>query len=119
MLKNIQEAKFRTTLVPISKRVLPLAPQADLSFESFFTHILAHELSHGIGPQQIRVGGRATTPRQELKELFGAIEEAKADVTGLFMLQHLSDKGAGGEAAEPKRLYTTYLASSFRTLRFG
>lgn len=119
MLKNIQEAKFRTTLTPISKRVLPVAAQADVSFDSFFTHILAHELSHGLGPQQIRVAGRVTTARQELKELYGAIEEAKADITGLFMLQYLLDKGLVGEAAEPKRLYTTFLASSFRTLRFG
>ena len=91
MLKNVQEAKFHSTLEPISKRVLTPSSQADLSFDSFFTHILAHELSHGIGPHQITVNGRATTPRQELKELYSAIEEAKADVTGLFMLQYLYD----------------------------
>ena len=71
--------------------MLPPGAKEDLSFDSFFTHILAHELSHGIGPHQIQVGGRATTPRQELKELYSAIEEAKADVTGLFMLQYLFD----------------------------
>ena len=87
MLKNIQEAKFDAILVPIAGRVLPKSAQEDLSFDSFFTHILAHEMSHGIGPHQIQVGGRATTPRQELKELYSAIEEAKADVTGLFMLR--------------------------------
>src|SRR5205085_5970724 len=68
MLKNVQEAKFRTTLVPIAQRVLPAAAQSDLSFDSFFTHILAHELTHGIGPHQLTIAGRATTPRQELKE---------------------------------------------------
>ena len=93
MLKNVQEAKFQTTLEPIAARVLPAAAQTDLSFDSFFMHILAHELSHGIGPHQIKVGGRATTPRQELKELYSAIEEAKADITGLFMLQYLFDHG--------------------------
>ena len=103
MLKNVQEAKFHSTLEPISKRVLAPAGQTDLNFESFFTHILAHELSHGIGPHQITVAGRATTPRQELKELYSAIEEAKADVTGLFMLQFLADRklipaGAGVRA---------------------
>src|SRR5207253_5452701 len=75
MLKNVQEAKFRATLVPISKRVLPARAQEDLSFDSFFTHILAHEMTHGIGPHQINVNGRATTPRQELKDLYSAIEE--------------------------------------------
>ena len=143
MLKNIQEAKFAQTLVPISKVVLPAAAQGDLSFELFFTHIVAHELTHGLGPHQIKIGERATNPRLELKELFSAIEEAKADVTGLFALQYLmmqADKGAiqapgsparagfagaGVEAPLPhgpeaeRKLYTTYLASSFRTLRFG
>ncbi len=119
MLKNVQEAKFESNLKPIAGRVLPKAAQGDLSFDSFFTHILAHELSHGIGPHQIQVNGRSTTPRQEMKELYSAIEEAKADVTGLFMLQYLFDHGlAHGPAAE-RQLYTTFLASSFRSLRFG
>jgi hypothetical protein len=107
--------------------VLQPAAQQDLSFELFFTHIVAHELTHGLGPHQIKVGGRDTNPRLELKELYSAIEEAKADVTGLFALQYLmtqADKGAiqaplpHGPDAE-RQLYTTYLASSFRTLRFG
>ena len=120
MLKNVQEAKFHSTLEPIAKRVLSPVSQKDLSFDAFFTHILAHELSHGIGPHQITVGGRATTPRQEMKELYSAIEEAKADVTGLFMLQHLYDRKLieGGKDKE-RQLYTTFLASTFRTLRFG
>jgi hypothetical protein len=129
MLKNIQEAKFKSTLEPISKVVLQPAAQQDLSFELFFTHIVAHELTHGLGPHQIKINGRDTNPRLELKELYSAIEEAKADVTGLFALQYLmtqADKGAGGSAAPlphgpdaERKLYTTYLASSFRTLRFG
>ncbi|HEY6273658.1 MAG TPA: hypothetical protein VIX19_16885 [Terriglobales bacterium] len=127
MLKNIQEAKFKSILVPISKIVLEPDAQKDLSFELFFTHIVAHELTHGLGPHQININGRETNPHLELKELYGAIEEAKADVTGLFALQFLmtqADKGlieiqlAHGPEAE-RKLYTTYLASSFRTLRFG
>ena len=120
MLKNIQEAKFEKTLVPISKRVLATSAQKDLSFESFFTHILAHEMTHGIGPHQIDVSGRATTPRQELKDLYSAIEEAKADVCGLYMLQYMYDKKLMPVSADSERkLYTSFLASSFRTLRFG
>jgi hypothetical protein len=117
MLRNVQEAKFRTTLTPISKSVLAPDAQALLSFDSFFTHILAHEMSHGIGPHRIEVNGRATNPRQELKDLYSAIEEAKADVLGLFMLQMFEDRGY--LKVDQTRLYTTYLASSFRTLRFG
>jgi len=119
MLRNVQEAKFRAILTPIAGRVLPKPALADLSFESFFTHILAHELSHGIGPQQIQVAGRTTSPRQAMKDLYSAIEEAKADITGLFMLQYLYDHGlAHGPNAE-RQLYTTYLASAFRSMRFG
>ena len=109
MLKNIQEAKFAKTLQPIAQRVLSAADQKDLSFDSFFSHILAHEMTHGIGPQ--------TNVRQALKEQHAAIEEAKADVTGLFMLQYLFDRKLMPAAERP--LYTTFLASSFRTLRFG
>jgi hypothetical protein len=117
MLKNVQEAKFESTLEPIAKTVLTPAAQPSLRFDSFFTHILAHEMSHGIGPHQIMVNGRATTPRAELKELYSSIEEAKADVLGLFMLQHFFDKGYLKH--DENALYTTFLASSFRTLRFG
>ena len=109
MLKNVQEAKFAKILQPIAGRVLSAADQKDLSFDSFFTHILAHEMTHGIGPQ--------TNVRQSLKEQHAAIEEAKADVTGLFMLQYLFDHKLLPAAERP--LYTTFLASSFRTLRFG
>ena len=127
MLKNVQQAKFKSTLLPISKVVLQPAAQKDLSFDLFFTHIVAHELSHGLGPHQIKVDGRETNPRLELKELYSAIEEAKADVTGLFALQHLMTQADQGKIQMPiphgpdaeRQLYTTYLASSFRTLRFG
>jgi hypothetical protein len=127
MLKNVQEAKFKTILEPISKVVLKPDAQKDLSFDLFFTHIVAHELCHGLGPHQIKVSGRDTNPRLELKDLYSSIEEAKADVTGLFALQFLmtqADKGAitmplpHGPDAE-RQLYNTYLASAFRTLRFG
>src|SRR5205823_11762494 len=69
MLKNVQDAKFAKTLTPISKVVLAAADQKDLSFEAFFTHILVHELMHGLGPHSITVNGRQTTVRQEMKEM--------------------------------------------------
>jgi hypothetical protein len=124
MLKNVQQAKFKSTLTPISKLVLRPADQKDVDFDSFFTHILAHEITHGLGPHITRANGAASTPRQDLKEAYSTIEEAKADITGLYALAYMMDKGqlAGalgqGEAAE-RKLYTTFLASGFRTLHFG
>jgi hypothetical protein len=118
MLKNTQEAKFKQTLLPISRVVLNRAQQPDLSFEAFFTHILTHELMHGLGPHNIRVDGRDTTVRGQLKELYSAIEEAKADITGLWALQYMMDKGVIDRSME-RSVYTTYLASAFRSVRFG
>jgi len=127
MLKNVQEAKFHSVLIPIARKTLKGSSVADVSFEPFFTHILAHELMHGLGPHQIKVQGRDTTPREELKGLYSAIEEAKADVTGLFALQYMMDhakemgleKTLPSDEAAQRQLYTTFLASAFRSLRFG
>jgi hypothetical protein len=118
MLKNVQDAKFARTLLPISKIVLPPADQGALSFDAFFTHIVVHELMHGLGPHSIAVNGRKTTVRQELKETYSALEEAKADISALFAIQHMIDKGVMPKSLEAS-LYTTYLASAFRSIRFG
>jgi Peptidase family M49 len=118
MLKNVQEAKFRMVLEPISKVVLPAAQQKNVSFDAFFTHILMHELMHGLGPHNITVGGRQTTVRQELKETYSAIEEAKADVSGLWALKQLADRGKI-DTVIARTMYTTFLASAFRSIRFG
>jgi len=118
MLKNMQEAKFQKVLLPIATLVLSSADQKNVAFDAFFTHILMHELMHGLGPHDITVAGRPTTVRQELKETYSAIEEAKADVSGLFALQYLVDKGVIDRAMEPT-MYTTFLASAFRSIRFG
>jgi hypothetical protein len=118
LLKNVQEAKFNKVLLPISKVALTPADQKDISFDAFFTHILMHELMHGLGPHDIRVSGRQTTVRQELKEAYSAIEEAKADVSGLFALQYLVDKGVLDKQLE-RTMYKTFLASAFRSIRFG
>jgi hypothetical protein len=118
MLKNNQEAKFRMVLQPIAKVALSAADQGNVSFDAFFTHILMHELMHGLGPHDISVAGRATTVRQELKDTYSAIEEAKADVSGLFALHFLVDRGKL-DASLAKTIYTTFLASIFRSIRFG
>jgi len=118
MLKNNQEAKFRMVLQPIAKVALSTVDQARLTFDAFFTHILMHELMHGLGPQTIAVAGKSSTVRQQLKETYGTVEEAKADVSGLFALQFLVDRGVL-DTALADTMYTTYLASMFRSIRFG
>lgn len=118
MLKNVQQAKFQNVLVPIARIAVDTTQQPLIAFEPFFTHILAHELMHGLGPHNIVVEGRKTTVRQEMKDLYSAIEEAKADIAGLYALQYLIDKGVVDRATE-QQMYVTFLAGVFRSVRFG
>ena len=118
MLKNVQEAKFTKILTPIAAMVLDPAQKGSIAFEPFFTHILAHELMHGLGPHSITVDGKKTTVRQAMRELSSAFEEAKADISALWALQYLIDKGKLDRATE-QQMYITYLAGVFRSVRFG
>ncbi len=87
-----------------------------MSFEAFFTHILMHELMHGLGPHEVH--GTTQTVRLALTDTYSTIEEAKADVSGLWALQQLADNGViAPQIAEA--MYTTFLASTFRSIRFG
>jgi hypothetical protein len=118
MLRNIQEAKFNLVLRPIAAKVLTPAQQKNVTFDAFFTHIVMHELMHGLGPHQIKVDGKDTTVRAQLKETYSAMEEAKADISGLFALQRLLDKGVLDKSVQ-EAIYDTFLASAFRSIRFG
>jgi hypothetical protein len=116
MLKNVQEAKFERVLMPIAEVALPQAERSQVSFEAFFTHILMHELMHGLGPHEVH--GTTQTVRLALTDTYSTIEEAKADVSGLWALQQLADTGViSPQIAES--MYTTFLASAFRSIRFG
>jgi hypothetical protein len=118
MIKNVTESKYQKVLLPIAAVALTQHAQGQVEFETFFTWILMHELMHGLGPHEIAIDGRKTTARQEMKELFSAIEEAKADITGLWAMQYLVDKGMLPKNMQTT-MYSTYLASAFRTIRFG
>jgi hypothetical protein len=119
MLKNIQEAKFAKVLVPIGKVALSPADRKNISFDAFFTHILMHELMHGLGPHEVvSPGAKRVTVRAALQETYGALEEAKADIAGLFALQYLIDNGVLDKSLE-RTMYATFLTSTFRSIRFG
>jgi hypothetical protein len=118
MLKNVQEAKFERVLTPISRVALSADEQRDVTFDAFFTHILMHELMHGLGPSTIMVDGAETTVRRQLRETYSTIEEAKADVSGLWALHQLIDRGVV-DSSLGRSMYSTFLASTFRSIRFG
>jgi hypothetical protein len=118
MLRNVLRAKYDQILVPIAERVLVPEDLDDISFDAFFAESLHHELSHGLGPGRISVDGRETEVRLELKELYSTLEEAKADVMGVYNILALIEKGE--IAAElGQSLVPTYVAGLFRSARFG
>jgi hypothetical protein len=119
MLKNIQQAKFDKILVPISKILLEADQWDYVTFEAYFNQILLHEISHGLGPGKITMpDGRETLVNKELKELYSAIEEAKADVCGMYNLFYLIKEGLYPETLR-KTVPVSFLAGLFRSMRFG
>ena len=118
LLRNVLRAKFDKILVPIAERVLPPEDAARVSFDAYMAEVLHHELSHGLGPGKITIDGRDTEVRLELKELYSTLEEAKADVMGVYDILALI---AEGEIPAELRdsLEPTYVAGLFRSARFG
>lgn len=118
MLKNVCEAKFNKVLVPIAREIMAEADLDKVSFDIFFTHILMHEIAHGLGPGFIEKDGKKTSVGKELKDLYSVIEETKADVLGLYNFQFMLDRGVLDKTLQDY-LYTSYLAGIFRSVRFG
>jgi hypothetical protein len=118
MLKNVAHAKYDKLLIPIAKIVLDPDQLQYVTFNSFFTHTLMHEMSHGIGPGFIKVDGRNTEVRKELKETYATLEECKADILGMYNNVFMIEKGVFPESFE-KETYATFLAGIFRSVRFG
>ncbi len=118
MLKNIHEAKFKQLLKPIAEIVLDPSQLNYVTFEGFFNHTLMHEMSHGIGPGFITVNGRKTEVKKELKETYSKLEECKADILGMYNNIFMIKKGIFPASFE-KEIWVTFLAGTFRSVRFG
>jgi hypothetical protein len=118
LLRNVMDAKFQSILVPIANVVLAPEQAGMVDAESFFNEVLFHELSHGLGPGRIFLDGRETEVRLELKELYSPMEEAKADVMGVYNILYLMDRGLY-PGKDRKALLATYVAGLFRATRFG
>ncbi|XP_052478128.1 nudix hydrolase 3 isoform X4 [Gossypium raimondii] len=119
ILKNVSEAKFKQILNPIADACIAKEQHELVDFESFFTHTICHECCHGIGPHTITLpDGRKSTVRLELQDLHSALEEAKADIVGLWALNFLIKKHLLPTSLE-KSMYVSFLAGCFRSVRFG
>jgi len=115
--KNVLEAKFDTILQPIARLFLPKKDWDLVTKESFVTNVLLHELSHTLGVDYV-AGKKDLTVRKALLENYSAIEEAKADVVGIFNMQYLVAQEIFSEE-EVEQNRATYLAGIFRSVRFG
>ncbi|MEM6327923.1 MAG: Zn-dependent hydrolase [Bacteroidota bacterium] len=114
-LRNAMRAKFDRILLPITEAVIAEDQQANVTFEAFFGNAMFHEIAHGLGIQNTVTGNG--TVREALGDQGSAIEEGKADVLGLYLVQSLIE---GGEwEADLLDHYVTFVASVFRTVRFG
>ena len=118
MLKNVSEAKYNKLLKPIAEIVLVPEQLEYVTFNSFFTHSLMHEMSHGIGPGYINVDGRETEVKKELQETYSKLEECKADILGMYNNIFMIKKGVFPESLE-NETWVTALAGIFRSTRFG
>ena len=122
MLKNVAHAKFNKILVPIARRLMREDQAKNVSFKAFFNHTLVHETAHGLGPGKITVtkdGKKVkTTVNAELKELYPAIEECKADILGSYLNYLLIEEGLHEESFV-ENMYASLLGGFFRSVRFG
>jgi hypothetical protein len=115
-LENVMRAKFDKILVPIAEVLVDSAQLHQIDFDAFFENTMFHEVAHGLGIKNT-VGGKGTV-RAALKERASALEEEKADILGLHMVQALSE-GGNLDDEDVSHNYVTFLASLFRSVRFG
>jgi len=114
-LKNAMRAKFDKILMPISEVLIEDSQRQHITFDAFFANTMFHEVAHGLGIKNT-INGKGTV-RTALKEHSSALEEGKADILGLYMIQQLNAKGELKE--DLKDNMVTFMAGIFRSVRFG
>ena len=114
-LKNAMQAKFDKILVPIATELIDSSQVKYINFDAFFANTMFHEVAHGLGIKNT-INGQGTV-RDALKENGSALEEGKADILGIYMVTELHKRGE--LKGDIKEYYTTFMASIFRSVRFG
>lgn len=113
------EARFQAIITPVSNRLIDESQLKFLSDEGFFKFVLMHEICHAIGPRTVKVGRKkGMAVNAAIGPNYNALEEAKADITGLYSLIYLMDKGVE-DSNKANEFYVSYLGSLFRSIRFG
>jgi hypothetical protein len=115
-LKNSMQAKFDKILVPIANELMTPESMEHIKFDAFFANVMFHETAHGMGIKNT-ITGKGTV-REALGNQYSALEEAKADVLGLYLVTKLSEMGVYTNTTMEDN-YTTFMAGIFRSVRFG
>lgn len=115
-LKNSMKAKFDNMVIPIGNLLIAENQRKNIKFEAFFQNTMFHEVAHGMGIKNTLT--KKGTVREALGEDYSALEEDKADITGLFLAKKLHEMGEITEG-EVMDNYVTFVAGIFRSIRFG
>lgn len=116
---NMLKARFNAIIKPVSMVVLDESQIQYLSDDGFFQIVLMHEICHAVGPRTVKVGPKkGMAANAAIGPNYNALEECKADITGLLSLAYLIDKGVV-DGKKEKSFYVSYLGSLFRSVRFG
>lgn len=116
-LKNTMQAKFDKILIPIANLLIEESQLKHIKFdEAFFQNVMFHEVAHGLGIKYTIKDKKSV--REAISEYYSAIEEVKADITGLYIITQLAEMG---ELKDKDLMdnYVTFLAGIFRSIRFG
>jgi hypothetical protein len=116
--KNFMDARVNFVILPIAKRLMRPDQAAQASADGYMAGTLLHEISHGLGPAFARKNGKQVDIREAIGPAFSGLEEAKADVVGMFGLKWLVDHGVVPRERMPE-YYASYVGGLFRTMRFG
>jgi Peptidase family M49 len=116
--KNFMDARVNYVILPIAKRLLSANEASLASAEGYLTTTMMHEISHGLGPAYARTPAGQRDIRELIGPTYSALEEAKADIVGLYGLKWLVDHG---DLPKDKlnEYYASEVAGIFRTVRFG
>ena len=117
--KNMFEARFNAIIRPVSNILIDESQLQYLSDDGFFKVVLMHEICHAIGPREVKTGDKkGTAVNAAIGPNYSALEEAKADIVGLYSLAYLMNLGVE-EPERAKEFYVSSMGSLFRSIRFG
>jgi hypothetical protein len=112
------DARVNYIILPLAKGIMDPEQAGQASAEGYMATTVMHEISHGLGPNYARTASGKVDIREATADVYPALEEAKADVVGMFGLKFLIDKGVLPRERE-QEYYASYVAGIFRTIRFG